>query len=127
MTDAFKPLLDSMLQCICELWDAADSPEKKKLLIQGLESLLSRLQLLNQAGAVPPERGASRLGAESNSAIAFQSVSKQARDMLGIVLSASGLLEKHGQQLTPERQAEEFQKIRQAVQGFALLLDESAI
>lgn len=123
--DMFKSLLDSMLQCICDLWDAADSPEKKKLLLQKLEELVEQLRSLSESPDIAS--GETRLLAESQSIGALPSVSNQAREMLSVILGAAGLLENYEQKLTPERRAEEFGKIRDAIQNFARLLDEAAI
>lgn len=117
----FKSLLDSMLQCICELWDTADSEEKKILLIQGLEGLVTRFKLLSGT----PAQAAKVSTAPTE--LPISSLVSQARELLSIVVSATGLLERHEQQLTPERRAEEFSKIRTSIQRFALLLDEVTI
>ncbi len=116
----FQSLLDSMLQCICDLWDAADSAEKKSRLIQGLEDLLERFKLLSEASTSLDDSPPQAAGA-------LPSVASQARDMLSVILGAAGLLEMHEQDLTPQRRAEEFGKIRDAVQNFALLLNEVTI
>lgn len=121
----FESLLNSMLQCICDLWDAADSPEKEKLLIKRLEGLVERLKLL-QASSDAASAGTVAL-AETQAPDGFLNISSQAREMLAVILSASGLLEKYELKLPPERKAEEFSKIRDAIQSFARLLDEAAI
>lgn len=118
----FKSLLDSMLQCICELWDTADSEEKKNLLIQGLEGLVTRFKLLRGM----PAQAASEVSAAPTE-LPISSLVSPARELLSIIVSATGLLERHEQQLTPERRAEEFSKIRTSIQRFALLLDEVTI
>ncbi len=123
--DMFKSLLDSMLQCICDLWDAADSPEKKQLLVQKLEELVGQLSVLQDSSNFTSGGAVSSLEGQSISAL--PSMSTQAREMLSVILTATGLLEKYELQMEPERRAEEFKKIRDAIQSFARLLDEEAI
>ncbi len=124
--DIFKSLLDSILQCICDLWDAADSPERKQLLVQQLEELIGQLRSLQNlpSGLAP---GRTLFLHQEQLAGAFPSLSNEAREMLSVILTAIGLLEKHELKMTPKRRAEEFRKIRDAIQDFARLLDEAAI
>lgn len=121
----FKSLLDSMLQCICDLWDAADSPEKKQLLLKELEVLVERLKVSQESSVFASAETVAQ--SEKQTANALPDISVQGRETLSVILGSTGLLEKYEQQLTPERRAEEFGKIRDAIQRFARLLDEATI
>lgn len=123
----FKALSESILQCICDLWHAADDRDKKEQLILGLDNLVRRFesQMQNEANALNEVDGALELSTEVGSTRFNQTMILRAREMLSVVQSSTGLLARHELQLTPERRAEEFQKISQSVQDFAVLLDEA--
>ena len=114
-----------MLQCICDLWDAADSPEKKQLLLKELEVLVERLKVSQESSVFASAETVAQ--SEKQTANALPDISVQGRETLSVILGSTGLLEKYEQQLTPERRAEEFGKIRDAIQRFARLLDEATI
>ncbi len=128
----FETLLESMLQCVCDLWDSADSPEHKKLLVRRLDELLLRLKGLEEKSlektlADDVKRPVGIAVEDSRSVAAIQAIAQPARDLLSVMLSSTGLLENYELKLSPERRAEEFQKISKAVQDFARLLDEVSI
>ena len=117
-----ESLTHATVQCVRELWNAGNA-EDRLLLTQSLSELIEELE---QNSNLATGRDASRdQRSAAQSPLAQPSLAGQARDMMGIILSAAGLLEKYGAGLSPERRAEEFSKIRHAVQRFAALLDEA--